>query len=162
MTAKDALKHNVEFCHMVTTRYLSDFSDADLMVRAAPGANHTAWQLGHLVSSAHGILTALGHRPPALPAGFAESHTKETSASDDPARFRSRDEYVRLLGSMKDATLAALQATPEADLDKPAPESFRRFFPTVAACFHLLGTHPMMHAGQIVSVRRKLGKPVLI
>jgi hypothetical protein len=35
-------------------------------------------------------------------------------------------------------------------------------FPTMASMFILTATHPLMHAGQFVPVRRALGKPVVI
>ena len=34
--------------------------------------------------------------------------------------------------------------------------------PTLGGLFVLLANHPMMHAGQFVVVRLKLGKPVVI
>jgi hypothetical protein len=37
----------------------------------------------------------------------------------------------------------------------------RAYAPTVGAALTMLGAHPMMHAGQFVTVRRKLGKPIL-
>ena len=57
--------------------------------------------------------------------------------------------------------LAALAATPETDLDQPSPEPMREYAPTIGVVFNLVGMHMMMHAGQFVPVRRKLGKPVL-
>ena len=47
------------------------------------------------------------------------------------------------------------------DLDKPGPESMREYAPTVASVLMLLGSHWLMHAGQFVPIRRKLGKPPL-
>ena len=161
MTAKDAIKHTMDFCRQVTTSYLSDFSNADLMVRPVPQANHTAWQLGHLIASEHTMMSALGHEMPELPAGFVEAHSPESAPSDDPARFATKDEYLALMEKMRSASLAALDATPEADLEKPAPESMRSYAPTIGAALTLVGTHELMHAGQFVTVRRKLGKPVL-
>ena len=52
-----------------------------------------------------------------------------------------------------------LETLPEADLDKPTGWEMA---PTVGALFVLIANHPMMHAGQFVVVRRKLGKPVVI
>ena len=40
--------------------------------------------------------------------------------------------------------------------------ALRRRFPTVGSIFTLIATHPMMHAGQFVVVRRQLGKPIVI
>jgi hypothetical protein len=35
-------------------------------------------------------------------------------------------------------------------------------FPTAGHIYLLIATHGLMHAGQFVPVRRKLGKPVVI
>jgi hypothetical protein len=161
MQAKDAIKQVIEFCHLVARMYVEDLGDQDLLVRSVPGANHIAWQLGHAVSGTAFMLGALGHQPPALPDGFAEKYTKDTAASDDPAAFDTKAVYLSLAETVKAASLAAVDATPDADLDAPGPESMREYAPTVAAVLMLLGTHWLMHAGQFVPIRRKLGKPPL-
>jgi hypothetical protein len=185
MNAKDAIRQTVEFGHMVTRYYVDDLSDADLLVRSVPNSNHIAWQLGHLIKSTHEMLMALGRKPPALPAGFdapvaCESfdmqvirepaalpagfdaaYTRETATSDDPAKFAKKDEYLRLMDEMKSASLAAIDVAPEKVLDRPGPESMREYAPTVGAVLVLLGNHWLMHAGQFVPIRRKLGKPAL-
>jgi hypothetical protein len=161
MTAKDAIRNTLDFCRHVTVEYLNDFTDADLLIRPVPAANHTAWQLGHLIASEHEMVAALGHKMPDLPAGFAAKYTAETAKSDQPGDFANKQHYLELLEKMRAGTLAALNATPDADLDKPAPESMRVFAPTVAAVFLITGTHELMHAGQLATVRRKLAKPVL-
>jgi uncharacterized damage-inducible protein DinB len=161
MTTKDAIRNTIDTCHGVLTAYVGDMTDADLLVRPVPEANHIAWQLGHLVAAEHEMMTELGHQMPQLPAGFAESYTKESSRSDDSAKFHSKDEYLKLMAQQREATLAALEATPESDLDKSAPESMRDYVPTVGAALNLIGMHELMHAGQFVPVRRQLGKPVL-
>jgi uncharacterized damage-inducible protein DinB len=161
MTGKDVIKQALEFSRMVTLSYIEDMSDADLLVRPVPTANHTAWQLGHLIASEHGMVTALGHDLPPLPAGFPEQHTKETARSDDPATFLGKAAYLDLMTKTRTATLAAIDQTPENDLDKAAPEQLRDYAPTVAAVLAVLAAHELMHAGQCVTVRRKLGKPIL-
>jgi hypothetical protein len=161
MTAKDVIRQVVEFCHEVTLGYVNDLTDKDLLVRVAPGANHIAWQLGHLISSDGHMLTRFGHKGPTLPAGFVEAHTKETSSSDNPAKFLKKSEYLALAEKSKAAVLEAIEATPDKDLDKPSPESMRDFAPTIGAALTVLGTHWLMHAGQFVPIRRKLGKPAM-
>ncbi len=162
MTPKDVMKNTIGMCHEVLTTYLSDLSDAELMLRPVPGANHIAWQLGHLIGSEHQMMSAAGFNMPDLPDGFAESYTKETSKSDDPASFHRKDQYLEWMEQQRTGTLAALDAATEADLDKPTPESMHEYAPTVGIAFNLVGIHQMMHAAQFVAVRRKLGKPVLI
>ena len=159
--AKNLLHQSIEMGHMVTRAYVDDLTDAELLVRSVPGANHIAWQLGHMIGSVGGMLTALGRQSPALPDGFEAAHNRETSANDDPAKFASKAQYVSLMEQMKAASLAAVDATPESELDKPGPESMRQYAPTVGSVLMLLGTHWLMHAGQFVPVRRKLGKAAM-
>jgi hypothetical protein len=161
MNVKDAIRQNAEFCHLVTRYYVDDLSDSDLLVRSVPGCNHIAWQLGHLISGTGKMLDWLGHQPPALPERFAERYTKETAGSDDPAQFHKKAEYVALVEQMKAATLAAIDATPQSALDQPGPAEMRDYAPTVASALMLLGGHWLMHVGQFVPIRRKLGKPPL-
>jgi hypothetical protein len=160
MTPQDVLKQNIEFGHRVIQSYLSDLSDADLRVRPVPGANHAAWQLGHLIASNHRMLTGLGQPAPTLPEGFEAAHSHDTASCDDPACFATKARYLALAEQLKDASLAAVAATADR-LDEPGPEMMRAYAPTVGAVLGLLGSHWLMHAGQFVITRRKLGKPVL-
>ena len=163
MNAKDAIRANMDMGLLVLTTYVSDLGDADLLRRPAPGCNHLAWQLGHLISSESNLVNAVcPGKGGALPAGFVEQHAKESCASDDPAGFRTKQEYLDAFQQVRAATIQALEQLPEAELDAPSPEGFRKRFPTVASIFTLIAGHPLMHAGQFVVVRRQLGKPVLI
>jgi len=162
MNARESLKAAFPQADMITKAYLADMTDEELMVRPVPGANHTAWQLGHLIGSERHMVeqVAPGSMPP-LPDGFTEKHTKDTAASDDAAAFLSKDEYVKLYDAQRAGTLKALESLSDDDLDKPAPESLQRIAPTVAAVFSMQPVHWMMHAGQWAVTRRKLGRPPL-
>src|SRR5437764_10572581 len=63
--------------------YLEGLSDADLFVRPVPGANHLAWQLGHLISSEVKMVKSQlpEARYPALPAGFDAVHATAAVAN---------------------------------------------------------------------------------
>ncbi len=80
---------------------------------------------------------------------------------DDASERCHHAKDLSLADAVKAASLAAVDATGEADLDKPGPESMRQYAPTVASILRLLGSHWMMHAGQFNPIRRKLGKPPL-
>ncbi len=162
MTPKDVIKHTIDTCHELTMAYVSDLSDEDLMLRPASQANHIAWQLGHLIAAEHQMLSQAGFDMPALPEGFAEAYTKETTNSDDPGKFHTKEQYLAWMEEQRSGVLAALDAVPEADLDKPCPESMREYAPTVGVAFNVSGIHKMMHSAQFIAVRRQLGKPVLI
>jgi uncharacterized damage-inducible protein DinB len=163
MNAKDAIRSAANLSTTVLKAYISDLDDSDLMRRPGKGCNHLAWQLGHLISSEVHLLNCVAPgKGTELPPGFADAHSKASASSDDPAGFHVKQTYVGLFDEVRAASLAALEAYAQSDLDKPAPEDFRDFCPTMGDLFMLIATHPMMHAGQFVVVRRQLGKPILI
>ena len=163
MNTKDALRTTMDLSLTVVKMYVGDLTDADLLRRPTAGCNHLAWQLGHLIQSEVGMLNSICPGQGAeLPAGFAERHSKENIASDDPQQFATKQEHLDLFDKTRAATLQALDGLPDADLDLPSPEWIRTLCPTVGQFFTLIGTHPMMHAGQFVIVRRQLGKPIVI
>jgi hypothetical protein len=162
MNAREAIRSSIEMSGFISTMYLDGLSDAELLIRPVPGMNHIAWQLGHLIISENQMVekTVPGSMP-ALPAGFAEKHTKETAPSDDPKAFCTKDQYVELMQTQRAATLAALAKLSDADLDRDAPEEFREYAKRVADVFNTQSAHWLMHAGQWVAVRRKLGRPAM-
>jgi len=141
---------------------LADFSDADMLVRPCPGANHAAWQLGHLTNAETGMVNAVQPGAlPAAPAGFVEKFKKETASVADPKFFPGKAELVDAFSKARAATIAWAQSLSQADLDRPAPEKFLRFAPTVGLMLLMMPSHVMMHTGQFQVIRRKLGKPTL-
>ena len=68
-------------------KHLSDFTDADMLARPVPGANHAAWQVSHLVNSTYNMVKALvPSLAVSLPAKV-EGVGKSLAVVDDPARF---------------------------------------------------------------------------
>ncbi|MBX7165612.1 MAG: DinB family protein [Pirellulales bacterium] len=162
MDTKAALRTAIDQGEFIVQGYLGDLTDADLLVRAAPGTNHIAWQLGHLIVAENMMVDgAYPGSMPKLPPGFVEQHSKETAGSDDAQKFCKKSEYLSLMQAQRAGTLKALAATSDADFDKPAPEAFRSFLSSIGALFAMQGTHWVMHAGQWAIIRRKLGKPPL-
>jgi hypothetical protein len=164
MNGKDVIKTALKETQKLLNWYLSDLSDADLLVRPAPGANHIAWQLGHLISAENYLIGS--HIPggaayPELPAGFDKKYTKETSSSDAAGGFLKKDEYLALFNKVREASIAAVDKLTDADLDRPISGNMAKFAPTLGAILLLGSNHTMMHVGQFTPVRRKLGKPVL-
>jgi len=162
MNANTAIQTALRSTQHVLTMYLSDLSDADLVVRPVPTANHIAWQLGHVISS-EGSLGGLipGAKFPELPAGFADQHGPKTAGIDPPKGFGTKKDYFDLFGKVREATIVLTGKLSEADLDKPNTGKVAEFAPTIGALLILVANHTMMHAGQFTVVRRKLGKPVL-
>lgn len=163
MQTKDAIKQTLGLSRHVLRAYFGDMTDAELLHRPGPGCNHLAWQIGHLIASECGLIESIqAGSAPELPAGFKEKHGKDNAGSDNPADFCTKQQYLDLIETVNAATIKLIDSYPEAGLDQPAPENFRSMFPTMGMMFLLVATHPMMHAGQFVPVRRALGKPVVI
>ncbi len=162
MDAKTAIKTGIDTGNMITTSYLGDLTDEEMMHRPHPECNHIKWQMGHLIASEHMMVDSLSPGcMPALPDGFADKYNKETAKSDDPAAFDSKEELMRLFEEQRAGTLAALEKTDADHLSDDAPESIRSFVPTVGSVFSLQGGHWLMHAGQWAVIRRQLGRPPL-
>jgi uncharacterized damage-inducible protein DinB len=162
MNAKDAIKTALASSQHLLNWFLGDLSDADLLVRPAPGANHIAWQVGHLIVAERMFGKSLpGAVYPELPAKFVEHHGKETAAVEPPTGFGTKNDYLSLFNKGREVTVAALGSLSEADLDKPTEGNIAKFAPTLGALLLLAASHTTMHTGQFSVVRRKLGKPVL-
>lgn len=162
MDTKALLQFETGLAEMVCLSYVNDLSDADLMVRPAPGCNHIKWQLGHLIHSEHQMLEELfPGRMPALPDGFAARYSKDRAASDDPAAFDSKERLLETYRTQRAAALGLLEEMTPGDFARPTTERIQSYAPTLAAAFSLLGSHWMMHCGQWAVVRRKLGHPPL-
>ena len=163
MNVKDAIRTPLEANHNITKSLLSDLSDADLLVRPVPGANHIAWQLGHLiVAETHLAGEQLpGASYPQLPAGFTDTYGSGGATKDGPAGFLSKAEYLALFNKARAVSLAELEKLSDANLDRPTVGPMAKLAPTLGNLFLLVANHTMMHTGQFTVVRRKLGKPVL-
>ena len=163
MTGVDAIRTALQSTQQLTTWFISDLSDSDLLVRPATGANHIAWQMGHFIITE----TRLANLPtfkavyPELPAGFEQQHGKETQAREPATGFATREAYVDLFTKVRQATIAGLAKLSDADLDAPTTGPMSQWAPTLGALLLLTSNHSLMHAGQFSVVRRKLGKPVL-
>ncbi|MFN0195606.1 MAG: DinB family protein [Planctomycetaceae bacterium] len=162
MNSKDAIKYAIGMGDMITQAYLGDMTDAELMQRPVPGINHVFWQLGHLIHSENQMIEAVcPNSMPKLPEGFGVQHSKESSSSDDPAKFLKKGDYLKLMAEQRAGTLKALDSLSDADLSQPSPERMQGYAKTVGEVFAMQGMHWTMHTGQWAVLRRKLGRPPL-
>jgi hypothetical protein len=162
MTANEAIAAVLERDIQMLQWHLGDFSDADMLARPLPSANHTAWQLGHLISAEYNAGNAV--KPgsmPELPAGFADRFAKDKAKSDNPADFPKKAELLAQFERVRRATIAWTKALTQQDYGAPTPEKMQGWAPTVGQLAVALSGHAAMHVGQIQVIRRKLGKPVL-
>jgi len=159
VTVNDYLASSLQGSLNMLKMHLADLSDADLLVRPVPGANHANWQIGHLIEAEHSMMSKSGAKMPELPAGFAARYSKETAKIDDASKFATKAELIPLFEKVRAACIAHAKTMTSEQLKAPSP--FAEWFPTMADFVGLGATHIAMHIGQIQVLRRKLGKPVL-
>lgn len=162
MTGVKTIQTALEATQFLFTAPLGDLSDTDLLVRPVPGANHIAWQIGHIISAEIGLVSSQipESKFPDLPAGFKDAHAMD-QAGADTGKFLTKAEYVDLFNKVRAASIAATGNLTDADLDKPTSGKMAPMAPTLGAWLLLVSNHTLMHGSQFSVVRRKLGKPVL-
>jgi DinB superfamily len=162
MNAQEAITTVLKGSQHLVNTFLADLSDQDILVHPVPGANHIAWQIGHLIDAE--IMMAPQHPAfvyPQLPAGFKQQHEKATAFQEPPKGFATKDKYLELFNAVRNSTLAGVSKLTPTDLDKATTGQMAEWAPTVGAILILTNNHTMMHMGQFTVLRRKLGKPVL-
>jgi hypothetical protein len=154
----DCVARNCDILKMT----LSDFSEQEMFVRPAPGANHAAWQLAHLTGAAAHMVNSVA--PGVIPDAAVrmnEKYTGQTSNNDDPEFYPSKADLLDTFAQAHDALVQWARTLSEADLARPTPGRMADFAPTVGHLVLMTIGHVMMHVGQFQVIRRKLGKPLL-
>lgn len=141
--------------------FVQDLSPQDYLHRPVAGANCVAWIVGHLILTDRVALGRLGQTElPALPEGFEQRFARDEhapSAADygDTSALRPLWNQHRELLAEAASNLSAEQFSQP--LEQPRP-----LFKTVGEMLHFMALHATMHAGQISTIRRSLGRPPLI
>ena len=157
MNAIELLTHTFETQQQYLADALADFSDAELLVRSAPNANHAAWMLTHLiVHEVHMMKFAIKAPMPTLDQELVCRAEAGSEKLDNPADFLKKDQLLALFAQVRQASIASIKTLSESDLDKPTdiPSKVGQILPMVTE-------HLLMHLGQIQAIRRKLNKPIL-
>lgn len=142
--------------------HLSDFSDADMLVRPVPRANHAAWQVAHLVDFIGLVARSASpgtHEPQSE--ALTRAARRESAKVDDPKHFVPKDELIARLRVVTESIVGTLGRLNDADLEAPTPAEFQSFAPTLGQLLLTVPMHASMHLGQVQVIRRALGKPNL-
>ena len=159
MAQLDLMANSLAGSFEMLKTHLADFSEADMLVRPVPAANHAAWQVGHLVVF-EAMLCGL-YAPQTkieLPADAEKTYGKEGASSDVASQFFKKDEGLALLGKAHAALVGWVKGLTEADLAKPGPAQFKGWVETIGELVLAIPNHMTMHVGQFQVIRRKLGK----
>ncbi len=84
MNVREAIKLSYGTPDHICRGYLADLKDSDLLLRPVPGANHIAWQLGHLINV--GVRNDRGDLPRLVPAASRRIRGKTRQEDGDQRR----------------------------------------------------------------------------
>ena len=136
---------------------------ADQFGRKPDGVNTNcpAWVIGHLGAYPGWVVSMLtGTAPPEDPETQAMfGHSSECKDDQAGTIYPSKDELLKKFNAGMQAVIDALPKASEAALSAPNPnEQMRDRFPTVGSlAAFMVGSHNMMHLGQISAWRRCMG-----
>jgi hypothetical protein len=154
----DVLTRNAQILKMT----LADFTDQEMLTRPVPGANHAAWQLGHLVASAaHLVGTVAPEVIPTSLVSFGEKFSGKTANVDEPDFFPRKGDLLEAFSQAYDAAAGWVRTLTPDDLLRTTPGRMAEFAPSFGHLAMMLASHVMMHVGQMQVTRRRLGKPLL-
>ncbi|MGC4030751.1 MAG: DinB family protein [Tepidisphaeraceae bacterium] len=136
---------------------LDDLTSAEWLTSAVPGSNSIAWTVAHLAAVEWNALKTMGvaARPELPDADFFARHTKGAKPSPTE-NYGDPKSLLVLWDAVRASTVKFVTDLPAADFDNPLPHPlFKRW----GELLMLLPSHTSLHAGQISTARRALGKP---
>lgn len=159
-TANDLIVRALTTSQMLLQRLTADLQPAEWLHRPVPQANCAAWIVGHLALSDRRVLPMLGATAPELPAGFERQFGREEGCPQAQT-FGDVSVPLRVFNQTRERLIEAVRAAPAELLDKPVEKPFP-MFNTVGEAAQFMALHTLLHAGQISTIRRTLGRPPVI
>jgi uncharacterized damage-inducible protein DinB len=162
-TVNEVLSHSLTNSSRLLNRFCEDLKPEEYLHRPTDGANCVAWLIGHLVMTDRSALTRLAGPAadlPALPEGFEKRFARDAIAPGAES-FGDVTILIPLLNQHRQRLIGLVRGLPaevlERPLDKPHP-----MFSTVWEMLNFMSIHVSMHAGQISTIRRCLGRPPIM
>ncbi len=161
MTTNDLLVSGIRMSTAMIQRMTADLTPEELLHQPAAGANCAAWIVGHLAMTLHRSLGRLGVTDlPTVPDEIAAKFQMTKQAAGKQEGLGDTQALLAMFNDRAERLQAALaKVTPEVLEGEP------EFRPPGCAnrgdMLLFLGLHNTMHAGQISTIRRSLGKPPL-
>ena len=155
------IKH-LEFARKYTLSLLDGLADDDWF-EMPQGITHIAWQVGHIAMSQYG-LTLFRQRGRAevdlklMPSSFRKKFSRGTEPKPDREFYPAPDEIRAILNAVYEQALKEMPTFSQESLDQSVDPPHAAFATNYGALLFAVD-HEMIHAGQIVILRRLIGKP---
>jgi len=159
-TTTDAIIYSLQSAKNMLDALTADLKGCEWDHRAAVGSNCAAWLVGHLILVDRRALGLAGVTDlPELPAGFETVFGREANAPQ-AATFGDASNLMPMFDRNREMLISAVAKLPAEKFDETLPKPNARF-KTYGELFVFMGLHVIMHAGQISTIRRSLGRPPL-
>ncbi|SYZ72057.1 conserved hypothetical protein [Candidatus Zixiibacteriota bacterium] len=154
MTRKDHLLYMLKTNQFVIKKLLDDITEEESMIRGEGGFNHIRWLTGHLYGSDGYSFSLLGVEDEAT-GKYSKIFGGGSVVSDDPAVYPSMADIRDRLYKSHDKLMEVIEAAPDGDLEKEIGGERKQ---PVWQGLTFLAMHEFYHAGQIVHIRKMLGR----
>lgn len=142
-------------------RLLKDIPADRFAFMPHPNMNHPAFCIGHLSLYPNRVFNLVGRKDLVVEKpGYAELFQAGVPCVNEQKKYPARDELVKHYFDRHRAVGELLPNIPEETwlTENPFEGRFRDLFPTVGLAVNfLMGSHQMVHLGQISAWRRAIG-----
>jgi uncharacterized damage-inducible protein DinB len=159
MTSHELLAGGYRMGRQVIHAFCDDLTEGEFHHQPLAGANSAAWIVGHLAVTVRRTAERLGATDlPLLTEEFVARYSVTKKSAENQAELGTKEELLALLDASVNKLIEALPAVPANGLAGPAPNP-GRFATNYGEAILFGAMHLTMHAGQISTIRRSLGKP---
>jgi hypothetical protein len=163
MTWSEYLAAQLERARNVALFWVKDFDDQDFYTRI-DRVNPGIWILGHMANSESGIVFAALCEEPPLPENWGNWFRLGSKVLDDLHQYPPLAEIRQVLNNSHQKTMERIKKLSDEDLLAPADPKMQVFdwLKTVRDAIGFAVIHECNHGGQLMFLRKLLGKPGLI
>jgi DinB superfamily len=162
MTPNDLLANAYTTAQKLLHVMIDDLTPEDFARQPVPGANCAAWVVGHLALTLRNSLRRMGATDlPDLPGGLEDKFKATRQVAGEQTGYGDPKALVSVFDTCLERFVQVIRGLPPVSL--AGPPDFRGPFATNRAEAIQFGAlHIAVHAGQLSTVRRSLGKPPVL
>jgi hypothetical protein len=163
MTWSEFLAAQLDRARAIALHVTEDFDDDDFYTRVER-VNPGIWILGHMANSAPSLVFNTLNEPLPLPENWGDWFRIGTKVLDDLHAYPPLAEIRRVLDDSHQQTLQRIRKLSDDDLLAPVSPKMQIFqwMKTIRDAVGFAAIHESNHSGQLMLLRRLLGKPGLI
>lgn len=152
----------IRFSRGMTESFLEGLAPEQWFWQPAQGMNHIGWHVGHLAFAQYflclkRVRDRIEEDESLITTSFLKRYKRESQPSGEPAENFSPEELRSVFNRVHEKSLAELAERTDEELDVPTHPP-HPVFETKLGAIEWCSQHELMHCGQIVLLRRMMGK----